>query len=75
MLTKLSRIGAEVSSSLVAGFDRVSISSGLVCPFCGKAFGPHDLRHDGSGGTQLCCAACSRDAITAQLAPIDEEDE
>ncbi len=74
MLTKPTETANR--SFLVANFESVSIAAGLACPHCAKAFGPHDLHHDGSGEFQLRCTNCQRDAITATLlAPIDEEGE
>jgi hypothetical protein len=54
-------------SSLVFGFERVSVADGLKCPNCGGAFGAHDLHHDGNGEFGLRCGGCERDAITATL--------
>ncbi len=62
-------------SALVSGFARVEVANGLACPCCGKAFGAHDLHHDGEGEFHLRCAGCQHDAVTAVLAIDDEEDE
>ncbi len=81
MLAELSQTEAETtrrSSSLVPGFERVSVASGLNCPHCGRAFGAHDLCHDGDGEFRLRCAGCERDAISATISAaiaFDEEDD
>ncbi len=62
------------SSSLVPGFERVSIASGFACPHCGRAFGPHDLHHDGDDEIHLRCTNCQRDAITVTLATATDEE-
>jgi hypothetical protein len=61
------------SSSLVLGFERVSVATGLTCPHCGRAFGAHDLRRDGDE-LRLRCAGCERDAVVVTLAISEEAD-
>jgi len=72
MLTKSNQAETANRSSLVAGFERVSLANGLKCPNCGKAFGAHDFHNDGDE-FGLRCGICERDAIAATLAIGEEE--
>jgi hypothetical protein len=62
-----------LSSNLVQGFDRVTISTAAKCS-CGTQIRPHDV-HLRDEAIEIICDACHKTFIAVELAEIDEDDE
>jgi hypothetical protein len=64
---------AFLSSNLVDGFEKVTISTAAKCG-CGEQIKPHD-HHWRDGVIEVVCSNCHRTFQSLELAPVEEDDE